>query len=166
MISADEHSVDSPSIWKRIRNAPLSLMTFMVVVLYLVGDEYPFSNYPMYSNFDEEALVFFISDENGSPFKMRDIFDKSSSDAKKIYKSHLKKLCKESEIKMDEAPLALKQAAGKKVLDQFLREHKRSDFAEQTAGCAALQAQLRRVWLEHGDFHDEFTVLAEEPLQP
>ncbi|MCB1098334.1 MAG: hypothetical protein KDN22_22365 [Verrucomicrobiae bacterium] len=154
------------SLWQRIRHAPLALMVAMVVGLYLIGDEYPFSNYPMYSNFDEEALVFFISDENGIPLKMRDVFDKSSSDAKKIYKNHLRRLAKDAKIPDDQEPsLTLKQAAGRSVLDQFLTQHKRPDFADQLADHTALQAHLRRVWLEDGKFHDEFTLLAEEPLK-
>lgn len=152
------------SRWERIRRLPLALMITMVCVLYLIGDEYPFSNYPMYSNFDEEALVFFISDANGTPLKMRKVFDKSSSDAKKIYKTHLRRLSMDAGIQMKDAPLELRRAAGRTVLDQFLKEHKRADFMEHTAGVTALQAQLRRVWLEDGDFHDEFTLLAEEPL--
>ncbi|MGK0185998.1 MAG: hypothetical protein ACI9R3_001781 [Verrucomicrobiales bacterium] len=152
------------SLWKRICGAPLALMATMVIVLYVIGDEYPFSNYPMYSNFDEEALIFFISDENDIPLNMRDVFDKSSSDAKKIYKTHLNRLSKTQGIKMKDASVELQRAAGRAVLDQLLKEHKRDDFAKETDGCTELRAQLRKVWLEDGDFHDEFTVLAKEPL--
>jgi hypothetical protein len=154
------------SLWQRIRSVPLALMVAMVVGLYLIGDEYPFSNYPMYSNFDEEALIFFISDENGTPLEMREVFDKSASDAKKIYKNHLQRLAKDADIADDqEPPLTMMQEAGRKVLDQFLTEHKRPDFTEQMAAHSALQAHLRRVWLEDGKFHDEFTLLAEEPMK-
>ena len=157
---------EKENLWQRIRRAPLALMVAMVVGLYLIGDEYPFSNYPMYSNFDEEALVFFLSDENGTPLKMREVFDKSASDAKKIYKNHLQRLAKDANIADDqEPPLTMMQEAGRKVLDQFLTEHKRPDFAEQMAAHPALQAHLRRVWLENGEFHDQFTLLAEEPLK-
>lgn len=151
--------------WERVRNAPLALLAAMVAVLYLIGDEYPFSNYPMYSNFDEEALVFFIADENGNPLQMRDLFDKSASDAKKIYKSHLERLCREAGVDAEDAPAALSEAAGRKVLEQLLGEHRRPDFSSVTAGVNVLQARLRRVWLEDGVFHDEFTLLAEEPLR-
>jgi hypothetical protein len=160
---------DNPGVsrWNRLRRTPLALLAAMVMALYLIGDQYPFSNYPMYANFGEQALVFFLSDGEGEPYAMKRVFNKSASDAKKIYKSYLEDACMAADLEENEATLEMKRAAGGKVLTQLLTEHKRKDFAEETSRSPVLQARLRRVWLDESDaFHDEVILLAEESLAP
>ena len=102
--------------------------------------------------------------ENDQPLKMRRVFNKSSSDAKKIYKTHLGELCEASGDDVNDAPLALMQQAGARVLAQLMQEHKRPDFAERTSGVAKLKAQLHRVRLVDGEFEDKIYPLAEKTL--
>jgi len=143
---------------------PLLSLALIVAALAVIGDEFPFSNFPMYANFDEEAQVLFITDENGTPFAMKRLFKRSPSSAKKIYKAYLEDACAASGIRAADAGAEEQGRAAEKVLDKLLTQHKRDKFDEATAGARSLQLRLRRIRLRGDVFEDTSVVLAEAPL--
>ena len=50
---------------------PFPAMLLLVLALYLIREEFPFSNFPMYSNISEEADVTFVTDQNNQPLPMK-----------------------------------------------------------------------------------------------
>jgi hypothetical protein len=77
------------AFWEHV---PFRHMTFLVIALFVIKEQFPFSNFPMYSNFDSEADVVYIANQNGDPLAMDDVFRSGSSTAKKAYKKELGKI--------------------------------------------------------------------------
>lgn len=55
------------------------------------GEWYPFSNFPMYSDFEEQAYYVYVTDRDDKPVSIGDIFGMAPSDVKKAYDQKLKK---------------------------------------------------------------------------
>ena len=76
---------------------PWKWLILAVVVLRVIGDEFPFSDFPMYSNFDHEVTVVYLADGNGNPLPTQRVVDTASSQVKKRYKAARKALGGERE---------------------------------------------------------------------
>jgi hypothetical protein len=103
--------------WSRL---PFPAMTVLVVALYIIQDEFPFSNFPMYSNLSEEADVAFITDQNDKPIAMKALFKTSSGTSKKMYKTELGTLTQKSGRDSEDATPEERAQAGKAVLDSLV----------------------------------------------
>lgn len=95
---------------------PFRHMTVLVIALYLIGDQFPFSNFPMYSNFDNEADVFFVTDQKDQPLPMEGVFKTGSSSAKKRFKKELGKICNPKGRDTKQSTLEERHAAGEIIL--------------------------------------------------
>jgi hypothetical protein len=102
------------TLWSRI---PFPAMLVLVLVLYLIREQFPFSNFPMYSNISEEADVAFVTDQNDRPLAMKDLFKTSSGTSKKMYKKELGTITNPSGRDSEHATPEERAQAGKAVLD-------------------------------------------------
>ena len=143
---------------------PFRDLVTIVVALYFIGEWFPFSNFPMYSNFDEEARVVFVTDEHGEALPMKRLFRRASSSSKKMYKSRLNRICREKGIKTEDAGDDERRAAAAWVLDELLKLKRPKRFEELTAGKSGLQLGIERIILDDGAMRNERTVLAEVSL--
>jgi hypothetical protein len=143
---------------------PFRDVATVVVALYFIGERFPFSNFPMYSNFDEEARVVFVTDESGGVLPIKQLFRRASSSSKKMYKARLNRICRENGTGPDDASEDDRRAAAAWVLDELLKLKRPRSFEELTAGKAKLQLGIERIILEDGTIRRERTVLAEKPL--
>jgi hypothetical protein len=66
-------------------------MVLLVLALFLIEEQFPFSHFPMYSNIDDNASVVFVADQDGEPVAMRTLFKTSSGTTKKMFNTELKK---------------------------------------------------------------------------
>ncbi len=55
------------------------------------GEWYPFSNFPMYSDFEETAYYVYVTDREDKPVALAETFGVAPSDVKKAYDQKLKK---------------------------------------------------------------------------
>jgi len=55
------------------------------------GEWYPFSNFPMYSDFEETAYYVYVTDRDDKPVSLADTFGMTPSEIKKAYDRKLKK---------------------------------------------------------------------------
>lgn len=69
----------------------LRLAACMVIAILLVaiGDQYPFSPFPMYSKLDSSADVLYVADQNGKPLALGKLFNVGSAQAKKRFEKEL-----------------------------------------------------------------------------
>jgi hypothetical protein len=125
------------SLWQRIPFRPMSLL---VVVLFLIKEEFPFSNFPMYSNFDEEADVVFITDQNNNALPMEPLFGKGSAGTKKIYEAELALLCNKDKRDTEQATAAERQQAAQTTLAGLVKKLKSKALP---SGTTDLRFQLR-----------------------
>jgi hypothetical protein len=148
------------NLWERI---PFQHMTVLVVALFVIKEQFPFSNFPMYSNFDSEADVVFIADQNGKALPMDDIFRSGSSTAKKAYKKELGKLTKIDKRDSKQATQPERAKAGAIVLGDWYGNMKRERLPQ---GTTAIRLYRRTFELRpDGKLADDTPeLLAEKPL--
>lgn len=146
-------------IWERL---PFRYMTLLVILLMVVKEHFPFSNFPMYSNFDNEADVIFVTDQKDQPVPMSKVFRTGSAATKKVYKSELSDLCRPQGRDTEQSLLAERQAAGVVVLKQLKGKIKPGILAPDVD---ALRLYRRTFRLEDGVFREPpFEQLAEVKL--
>ena len=79
-------------VWRAV---PLKLVLLLVVLSLTLknpdgrAEFYPFSNYPMYSQFDEEDYFVYIADQHGSPLPSKETFRITTPKIKKRFKRHV-----------------------------------------------------------------------------
>lgn len=141
---------------------PFRYMTALVVALFVIKEQFPFSNFPMYSNFDTEADVVFIADQNGNPVSMDKVFSSGSSTAKKVYKKELGKLTSKDKRDTREATTPERAAAGAVVLGDWYSKMRRERLP---AGTTAIRLYRRTFELRDGKLGDVTPeLLAEKAL--
>ena len=148
------------TVWEKM---PFREMTLLVILLYVVKEQFPFSNFPMYSNFDNEADVVFIGDQKGDPLPMDEVFRSGSSTAKKAYKKELGKILNPQKRDSKQSTLAERQQAGAIVLGDWHENMKRERLP---AGTTAIRLYRRTFELkDDGKLADDTPeLLAEKPL--
>jgi len=141
---------------------PFRHMVILVITLLVIREHFPFSNFPMYSNFDNEADVIFVTDQNDQPVPMSKVFRTGSAATKKVYKSELSDLCSPLGRDTDQSLLTERQAAGRVVLAQLKARIKPGILAAEVD---ALRLYRRTFVLEDGVFREPpFEQLAEVKL--
>lgn len=74
---------------------PLRLTLALIVVMWIVEENYPFSHFPMYSNFTEYDYVVFVADQNSDPLPLEYIsLGTRTARLKKNYNGHINAVCK------------------------------------------------------------------------
>lgn len=101
---------------------PLLFCAVMTAVLWLVGENYPFSNFPMYSNFQPETDYLWISDGNDQPLAVQKVFGHRTSTLKKVFGRNIKSTRDDVKqrtgrgVKLEELPPEAWEAAGVETL--------------------------------------------------
>jgi hypothetical protein len=98
-------------VGKLLLRIPLREVWLSVAVLLLVGENYPFSNFPMYSSLEEESVYFVVINSRGETLAYAPSFRSRSSYVPKALKAERRKLEKEGLH-----PGAALEQAGKNVL--------------------------------------------------
>lgn len=79
------------SLWNRLartRCLPLFALTTACLVL---QEQFPFSNFPMYSSFSSHTFYVYLADGNGRPIPALTSLGMSTATLKKIYATELRK---------------------------------------------------------------------------
>lgn len=137
-------------------------MTALVVLLFVVKEQFPFSNFPMYSHLDTEAYVVFIADQNGNALSMDDVFRSGSSTAKKAYEKEVVKLTKPNKRDSKEATSEERRTAGGIILADWQAKMKKDMLP---SGTTAIRLYRRTFALKDGKLADQTPeLLAEKSL--
>ena len=80
---------------KLLMRTPFREVWLSVALLLLVGENYPFSNFPMYSNLEEESVYFVVVNGRGETLPYVPNFRSRSSYVPKALKTERRKLEKE-----------------------------------------------------------------------
>ena len=147
------------TFWERL---PFRHMTVLVVALFVIKEQFPFSNFPMYSNFDSEADVIYIADQQGNALAMDEVFRSGSSTAKKAYKKELGKITNAQKRDTKEASPTERAQAGAIVLGDWFANMKRERLP---SGTTAVRLYRRTFELKDGKLGDDTPeLLAEKSL--
>lgn len=92
----------------------------LVIALLLIGEQFPFSYFPMYSSFDPEADYYYVADTAGEPYACVEIFGTSTANVKKMYRARLRELVGKRSARENDATDAERREVGIEMLD-YLR---------------------------------------------
>jgi hypothetical protein len=76
-------------VLRLLRRLPLKFTILAVIALCVVGEEYPFSPFPMYDSFEGRTYYVYVSDVMGRPLATEPVFAQRVSDVKKVFASRL-----------------------------------------------------------------------------
>lgn len=127
-----------------------------VAVLLLIGEQFPFSNFPMYSSLDDESFYFVVTNSKDEILPYATSFRFRASFASKSYKTEYKKLVKAG-VPKDEAS---RQSAAK-LLDYLVARAEPSVRQELLKG--GLRFSEVRIGVKDGELVEKRTVFAEVP---
>lgn len=96
-------------------------VAMMVTGLLLIGEQFPFSYFPMYSSFDPTTDYYYVADEKGKPYACVEIFGTSTANVKKMYRARLRELVSARNATENAATDRERQAVGEVTL-AYLRE--------------------------------------------
>ena len=116
----------SRSLGRLLLRVPFREVWLSVALLLIVGENYPFSNFPMYSSLEEEAVYFVVLNGRGEVLPYVTSFRSRSTYVPKALKAERRKLEKEG-LSSDTALVQ----AGKNVLLSLIQRaepQKRADL--------------------------------------
>ena len=99
--------------WQRV---PMLRVVILTVALLLIGEEFPFSYFPMYSSFDPQTDYYFVADEGGNPLACVEVFGTSTANVKKMYRARLRALLERRDAQEAEASLLERELIGREML--------------------------------------------------
>lgn len=102
----------------------------IILFLKITGDVYPFSNFPMYSNFGDSADVLRVETPDGTMLPLDTVFGKKESRTKKMWKSKLGEICGERGHDSENATDDEKRLAGEYLLGKLVEERRRGRLEE------------------------------------
>ena len=92
---------------------------FLTGIALVVGEQYPLSDYPMYSQFKGEEYYLYITDGSGDPIPCK-AFHTSAPKLKKRFKKHLKALAKEEDCDEEDVSAEGLDRIGTKTLESYV----------------------------------------------
>ncbi len=144
----------SRSLGRLLLRVPFREVWLSVALLLIVGENYPFSNFPMYSSLEEEAVYFVVLNDRGEMLPYVTTFRSRSTYVPKALKAERRKL--ENEGLSSEVALA---QAGRNVLWYLVHR------AEPQKRADLLRSGLRlievRISVEDSRLKEDETLVAE-----
>jgi len=135
---------------------PFREVILSVAVLLLIGENFPFSNFPMYSSLEDESFYFVVTNSKDEILPYATVFRFRASFASKSYKTEYKKLVK-SGVPKEEAS---RQSAAK-ILDYMVARAEPSMKPRIIKG--GLKFTEVRTAVKNGELIETRTTFAEVP---
>jgi hypothetical protein len=143
---------------------PFRLCLLVTLLLHVIGEEYPFSNFPMYSNFHNDTRVIWIGDQNGQPLATHYFFGRRVSSIKKILDTRILELKRQADSR-GEPVLSddeLAPAAATTVLEELW--NRRREGRLEDAGITELRFMEQDIWFADNRLHETEQHLASKAL--
>jgi hypothetical protein len=136
--------------------APLLLLTAACLA---VGEQYPFSDFPMYSSFGQSTYYVHIADASDRPLATRATLGVSTPKLKKIFDTTVGREAKRLGIGRSKMTPEQVAAVGERVLADL--RSSADPRTEEAAPPSPLRLYEVRLRLEHGRFERTTKLLAE-----
>lgn len=150
----------------KLGRIPFRFCLLVVLALHLIGEEYPFSPFPMYSNFHNDARVVWIADQDGHPLATSDHFGLRASTIKKVLDQRARELAGDHLKRSQPVPSEdeLERQAAVLVLEELWTD-RRPERLER-AGVTSLQLMEQTIWFADDRLQETEQVLAVRALPP
>jgi len=124
------------------------------------GEWYPFSNFPMYSKFEDTAYYVYVTDRQDQPVAIYPTFTTWASAVKKMYDAKIKTIA--AHLKKPSKALTADEVrpAAQAVLTQLRKESRTPDEVQKHAG---YRLYAMDIWLEEGQIVKQPRLLGESP---
>ncbi|WP_009961149.1 hypothetical protein [Verrucomicrobium spinosum] len=134
-------------LWRKV---PFRHVLAATVFLAVVGEQYPFSNFPMYSHLDKEADVLYVTDQTDRVLPMEKLFGTSSSTQKKVFITELKEICNPKGRDTRDALPEERSAAGAKLGEKLFPKLKPHNLAQVGGEVKGLRLYYKVFTVESG----------------
>lgn len=134
-------------LWQRV---PFRHVLAATVFLAVVKEQYPFSNFPMYSHLDKEADVLFVTDQTDRVLPMERLFGTSSSTQKKVFITELKDICNPQGRDTRDALPEERSQAGAKLAEKLFPKLKPHNLAKEGGEVTSLRLYYNVFKVENG----------------
>lgn len=143
---------------------PFRLCLLVTLALHLIEEEYPFSNFPMYSNFHNDAIVVWIGDQDGDPIATSHYFGLRCAAIKKILKARAKAI--DGRMRAEGLEVPSKEALMKPAAAELLEElwKGRRDDRLETDQITELRFMEQTIVFENNQLNESERELARMPL--
>lgn len=131
----------------------------VAAALTAIGDAYPLSPFPMYSNIDTSADMLLVTNEKDEVLPLSRLFNSGSAQLKKRYEKVLQKSAGTREY--EKASESERRAAGEAFLKDLWADRDKGDVAKLAAPPASLRLKIRTFTMEGTNFSDKMTPIAE-----
>lgn len=139
-----------------LQRVPFREVWLSVAVLLVIGEQFPFSNFPMYSSLDDKSFYYVVTDSQNRPLPYATVFRFRASHASKAFRSEARKAGK-SGLSEEESK---RQAAGSLLAFLLERAEPESREALRQGGLSLVEVRLT---MENGKMREDRTVLAVLP---
>jgi hypothetical protein len=141
------HLSKMKTFWQRV---PFRHVLAATALLFFVGEQYPFSDFPMYSHLDKESDVFYVTDQDDRVLPMEKLFGTSSSTQKKVFITELKDICNPKKRDTRDALPEERQEAGNELMDKLYPKLKRHHLAAVGGEVKALRFYYKIFTIDAG----------------
>ena len=131
----------------------------LTVAFLLIGEQFPFSYFPMYASFDPRTEYYFVADKSGSPLACVEVFGTSTANVKKMYRARLRELISKRGAKEAEATLIEREIIGRDMLVYLRGLGKRSGREVPDDEILLKRVVVERI--ESGEIMRRETIVAE-----
>ena len=131
----------------------------IAIALQLIGEQFPFSPFPMYSGFSKETTVLYVTDAKDQPLPIKNYFRLSASKVKKAFNTELKNVCKKNGYDDGMATSEDYRAAGQYTL-QFLKTQTRAGALAKIQK-HGMKLQRISLLMDEKGFHQETEMVGE-----
>ena len=100
---------------------------FIAVALQCIGEQFPFTPFPMYSGFSKQTTVLYVTDAKDEPLAIKKVFRLDASKVKKTYNRQLIAICKKNGYDDGDATPSDIRAAGDYMVRDFLPQQARGE---------------------------------------
>jgi hypothetical protein len=145
--------------WPRLLwHTPLTALVLFVIVCLIAKENFPFSNFPMYSRPGAERGYFLITDGEGQPIPTGSLAGITASQVGKAYRSKSKELGRPTNPRSAQSRAERDRIVGAEIF-QMLREQ---SVVRGKALPERLQLHLVEIRFEDGEVKEKRRVLAAE----
>lgn len=140
---------------------PVTALAIYCLISVLLGENFPFSNFPMYSNPSAERMYYTISAEDGIGLPVQTLTDVTSPKIGKIFRTKAGKYAKKEGIKASKFTPEQAAVVGQEVLRDLRAKAAHLGRADQLPA----RLQLNRIWITYKDGRivETPSIIAKEP---
>ena len=146
-------------VWAFLKSSPVTALAVYTMLSLYFKENYPFSNYPMYSNPSAERPYYTVADGDGNPLPIQAKTGITCPKIGKIYRKKSEELGKKIGLRAKELPPQQVQVIGMEIFAQLRRE------AAKLKQPMPAKLQLTRTIIsyENGKIVESPQVIAQEP---